>query len=459
MSVNSTIFAQATPQGKGCLCIIRLSGPDCFQILSKIVDEPTGLKIAAAKGWQVVYGNIVDQDNNLVDMVVFSIFRAPKSFTGEDVVEICCHNNKIIINKIFGLLIKNGAEYAKPGEFSLRAFFNKKIDLTQAEAIADLIAAQNQQAVERSLAQVGGSLSKFIEDLSSKYLHLIVLLEAYFEFMEEERLDISIEDRIAQGLEQIFVALEKIKASFKNKNIIKDGCRVAIIGPANAGKSTLFNNIIQKNKAIVSDIEGTTRDVVESFLDDDNFSFTLLDTAGIRKTSDVIEKIGIEKSLEEALLADVCLIVVDASKEKKDFELFEEFIKSHRDKIVFVMNKKDLGVLESWKTFAQSFADVAIISGSLDQDVSALKNLLTKKIERVLNVGSTPFLLNTRQELLLKQVYEKSLLLHQMLQDQVGFEVMVVYLKEIVEELMQLTGKNLEEKVLSEIFLSFCIGK
>ena len=331
---KDTIVAQCTPTGSGALALIRVSGPQAFSLVtqcSKLSNVPTNLltnqsanpfthlstpkTILTLPSHTIAHGFIIEpqktnRTKNIckIDEVLFFVMHAPRTFTGEHTVEISCHNNIFIIEKIIHILIQLGARLAQPGEFSRRAVENGKIDLLQAEAINELIHANSQQAIQQSLAQVTGTLSLFVHQLEKKTLKILALCEASFEFLEEE---INFSDQIRELVSDLLETIRIVQTSNEQQRQLREGVRIAIIGSVNAGKSSLFNTLVGKNKAIVTPIPGTTRDLIESGLYQDGVYLTLVDTAGLRNTEDIIEKEGIERAYREAHIADLVLLVSD----------------------------------------------------------------------------------------------------------------------------------------------------
>ena len=311
---NETIVAQCTPKGSGAICVIRLSGKDCFKIASNFCT----LKLEDLQTHTIHFG-LISKESKIIDQVMFFIMHGPKTFTGENVLEISCHNNPFIIEEIISLAIENGARLAENGEFAKRSFLNNKIDLMQAEAINDLIHAHTQQALKNSLSQLEGSLSNWIQKIERSLIKCLALCEGSFEFLDEE--GIEFKDQIKDEIEITSKKIDTLKNSFLSQQQIKEGLRIAIIGSVNAGKSSLFNALLKTNRAIVTPIEGTTRDSIEAGIYTKMNYFTLVDTAGIRKTDNLVEKEGIKRSLEEAEKADIILLVQDVSKELSTNEI------------------------------------------------------------------------------------------------------------------------------------------
>ncbi|MGB0167395.1 MAG: tRNA uridine-5-carboxymethylaminomethyl(34) synthesis GTPase MnmE, partial [Luteibaculum sp.] len=316
---NESIVAIATGGGSSALGVIRVSGTQALPIVSKIFHPvKPGLSLEKLKGYNLLFGKILDKQE-LIDEVLVSVFRAPKSFTGEDLVEISCHGSPFILQRVLQLCLKNGARLASPGEFTLRAYLNKKMDLSQAEAVADLISAKNEAAHKLAMRQMKGSISNEIGTLREELLQLSSLLELELDFSEE---DVEFADRsqLKNLAEELVARCGKLLQSFRLGNALKKGIPVAIVGAPNAGKSTLLNTLLKENRALVSDIAGTTRDTIEEELSMDGIGFRIIDTAGIRETTDQVETLGIERTFLKLGEAQFILWIVDVSSPMNEDE-------------------------------------------------------------------------------------------------------------------------------------------
>ncbi|MBU4269727.1 tRNA uridine-5-carboxymethylaminomethyl(34) synthesis GTPase MnmE, partial [Candidatus Dependentiae bacterium] len=322
---QETIVALSTPKGNGAIAIIRFSGVNSVSIVDKISRLSSNKYLAELPTHTIHHGFVTNK------------------ITGQDVIEISCHNNQFIIDEIIELAIKNGARMAGHGEFTQRAFLNNKLDLIRAEAINDLINASTQLALRKSISQVKGSLSDFIIKIEQKILRVLALVEGSFEFFEEEKQDLDIDNLIITEIDEILKELNLLKVNFNQQQQIKNGIKIALIGQVNTGKSTLFNAILGAERAIVTQIAGTTRDVIESSIYRNGNFWQLTDTAGLRETNDFIEKEGIVRSLDQAKLSDVILLVLDISRdiETHELDVYEQLVKEYKDKIIVVANKID----------------------------------------------------------------------------------------------------------------------
>lgn len=457
MKSNSTIIAQCTPVGSGAIALIRLSGKDCFDIVGKFSKFSGSKSVFDFDSHTVNFGYVVSGEN-VVDQVMFIVMRAPRTFTGENVVEITCHNNQFIVEDIINLAISFGARLAQPGEFAKRAFLNNKIDLVQAESINELIHASNQLALKQSLSQLEGSFSSWVSKIESKFVHCLALSEASFEFLDDE---MEFKDQILEILNQIQDSILEIKNSYSNKQNIREGVRIAILGSVNAGKSSLFNSLIKKDRAIVTNIAGTTRDVIEAGVYTSDSYLTLVDTAGIRSTDDIIEKEGISRSFKEAEKSDIVLLVLDSSRELlKDERIFyEDLFNKYNQKVVVVFNKIDSLSDDFESNIFGDFKklEVSTING---QGLNLLNNAIEKKIKDLLASNQTSFLLNKRHYSLLMSVLEK---LDSMIKitrsKNVEYEILSIHIKDALENLSELTGKTISEMGMDAVFKEFCVGK
>ena len=331
---EETIIAQCTPSGSGAIALLRISGKNAVSIAEKLSDLPHKKILSEQKSHTIHYGSIIDQNNKTIDHVLFLLMQAPQTFTGEDTVEITCHNNPFIIEAIIAQATQLGARIAQRGEFTKRAFLNKKINLSQAEAINDLIHAHTEQALKKSLSQLEGSFSQWLTKIEKQLLQAYALCEASFEFIEDE--NITFDDQIRHIIETTLKEIVELESQHLYQKNIKEGFRIALIGTVNAGKSSLFNALIKSNRAIVTEVAGTTRDVIEAGLYKNQTYITFVDTAGLRETEEKIEKEGIKRSFEEAEKADIILLLTDNSQDlhipqKKIYETIRQkiCIKNH----------------------------------------------------------------------------------------------------------------------------------
>ena len=461
---QSTICAVSTPPGIGGIAVIRLSGPNAVPIAEKLYESRSGNKKLIDQKANTLHFGTLKADNELIDEVVVSLFKAPHSFTGEDIVEISCHGSVYIQQRILQLLIQNGARLARPGEFTQRAFLNGKMDLSQAEAVADLIASGNAAAHKLALSQMRGGFSNEIKYLRTELLRFAALIELELDFSEE---DVEFADRssLIELSLRISTLLKKLTESFRLGNVIKNGIPVAIIGETNVGKSTLLNALLNEDKAIVSDIHGTTRDVIEDVANIDGTLFRFSDTAGIRETNDLIESMGIERSYNQLDKARIVLLVTDISR---SFEPIRERILKIREKIsdqrlIIIANKVDLAT-ESVQNQLRQLAllpneSMVFIAAKSRKNLDELV-LMMKKAVDFDSIGPDEIIVSnvrhyealSKALLAIKQVING-------LKTGISGDFLAQDIRECLQYLGEITGEISTDEILGHIFKHFCIGK
>ncbi|MDY0930681.1 tRNA uridine-5-carboxymethylaminomethyl(34) synthesis GTPase MnmE [Chryseobacterium sp. CFBP8996] len=459
---HDTICALATANGIGAIGIIRISGDDAIPVSAKIFD---GKNLEKAQSHTVHYGFIKDVDE-VIDEVMISVFKAPKTFTAEDSVEISFHGSPHIAKKILEVLIKNGARMAKAGEFTMRAFMNGRIDLSQAESIADLIASENEASRKVALNQLKGGITNEISFLRTDLLNFVSLIELELDFAEE---DVEFADRSAlnQLLDKIEAKLNSLIESFQYGNAIKNGTAVAIIGKPNAGKSTLLNALLKEERAIVSNIAGTTRDTIEEILHIKGHAFRLIDTAGLRETTDEIEAIGVKKAKEKVENANILVYLSDAATENFSEDI--EMIKSlQRDdlKLIICATKIDevsptqYELVENIfrKEISQDF-DFITISAVENQNMQDLKNELSSYVEQLKSEESNVVITNQRHFEALGKSLDAVNKVKEAITFQISTELLAYELRNALEHLGEISGEVTNDEVLGNIFSKFCIGK
>lgn len=452
---NETIIAQCTPKGPGAIALLRLSGSGAVDVASSISRLPNNGSLRDQPSHTISYGWVTDCDGSAIDQVLFLVMHAPRTFTGEHTVEITCHNNPFIIDQIIARAIASGARHAQEGEFSRRAVMNGKMDLTQAEGINELIGAQTQHALKRSLAQVTGSLSHQITMIEQQLIKALALCEASFEFIDEEmEFGPEINRIITHQREHI----ARLKEAFSNNRQIKEGVRVALVGSVNAGKSSLFNALLNRERSIVTNIAGTTRDSIEAGLYANGTYITLVDTAGLRQTDDIVEQAGIERSFNEAELADILIIVIDGARAITPAEeaVYKELIAKHAQKAFIVRTKSDLPtssvpLLETLPHHAVSTVD--------HQALADLNKAISKRIEQIFSTHDSPFLLNKRQFHLLSALDTDLAALQARLEGKVEYELLSYHLNDALARVAEITGKTISEASMDAVFREFCVGK
>jgi len=478
MNTTDTICAIATPPGSGAIAVIRMSGPETFSIIEKVFEpKKKGLKISDAKGYTIHFGSIIKPitppnpnptatatatATDILDEVLLYIFRQPNSYTGEDAVEISCHGSIYIQQKIIELLINLGCRLAKPGEFTMRAFMNGKFDLSQAEAVADLIAAGSQSAHDLALDQMRGGFSAKIKDLRQRLLDFTSLLELELDFSEEE-VEFANRDQFLGLLAEMQDKISKLTESFSVGNVIKKGIPVAIIGKPNVGKSTLLNAILNEERAIVSEIPGTTRDVIEDTIVIDGISFRFIDTAGIRQARDQIESIGIERTFEKVKEANIILYVCDISQctiddTKEIIEDFNQLMEDKSKKWILIGNKIDQ--LVNAPSGFKAFLDLETIFVSAKRNENI--NLIIESLRRVVDESAfqdSTLVSNTRHYEALKRSLESLADVEDGFSNNIPTDLIAIDIKQALHYLGEITGEITSDEVLGNIFGRFCIGK
>lgn len=447
-----TIAAISTAFGKGALSIVRMSGSEAIEIANKVF---RGKNLKKVKSHTVHYGHIINENKEIIDEVLVTVFKAPKTFTREDVVEISCHGGIFVTNKILELLLSNGARLAEPGEFTKRAFMNGRIDLTQAEAVSDLIEARTQSSLKMANMGLRGDIRKLIESFRSDILTCIARIEVNIDYPEYED-----EEEITTGLlipiiTKLLKSIDEIIEKSETSQIIKEGIDTAIIGKPNVGKSSLLNSLLRQNKAIVTNIAGTTRDVVEGVVNVGGVILNLIDTAGIRETKDVVERIGVEKTKEVLKDAQLVILVFDYSSELEPQDL--ELLESTKDKTrIIVINKSDLNK----KIDLSVFDDYILISTFNHEDIEKVENKIKEitNISDITEIDST-YIGNARHIAKLKEA--KRHLESGLSSAEVGevIDMINIDLTLAWQALGEIIGENNPEALLDELFSKFCLGK
>ena len=436
-----------------------MSGQLCFEVLDKMFIPKNKQSIEEIKGYTIKYGNIVD-NGEVIDEVLVSYFKAPKSYTMENMCEINSHGGNIIVKKILELCLKNGAELAEPGEFTKRAFLNGRIDLVQAESVIDIINAKSEKEVKTGIKQLEGLLSKEIAEIKQEIMDVMINIEVSIDYPEYDVEDVA-NDEITDMLDSVKKKLERLERSFDNGKVIKEGIKTAIIGKPNAGKSSLLNAILKEDRAIVTEYEGTTRDTIEEFVNINGIPLKLIDTAGIRETKDEVEKIGIAKSRETANAADLIIAIFDASKEidEEDLEVID-FIKNK--KAIIILNKMDLKA-----KIDENNENLKKLSGNIIK-MSALKNIgIDKLYEKItemfnlneINLDNENVITNVRQKNLITKAIENVKKAKETIEQKMPIDIVAIFIKDILEDLGKITGEVVTEDIIEEIFANFCLGK
>lgn len=446
MAQNQTICALATPPGVGAIGVIRVSGPETFPIVQKLF---RGKNLAEQPGHTIYFGTIRDEQDEIVDEVLVSVFRAPHSYTKEDSVEISCHASGFIIQKILRLLLKNGCRMAQNGEFTQRAFLNGQLDLAQAEAVADLIASDSEASHRAAIHQIRGGFSKDIARLREQLIHFASMIELELDFGEED-VEFADRDELRRLITDIRLALRPLIDSFELGNVLKEGIPVAIVGPPNAGKSTLLNALLNEEKAIVTDIAGTTRDVIEDVLILDGIKFRILDTAGIRETSDKVEAIGVERSLAAMEKADIILKLGSADVADPAFDVLFAERMGDSPRVISIRTKSDLSGHDT------PTADLTL-SAATGEGIDALREALVARA-RGQRTGDTVVTNLRHYEHLTATdaALERAL---RGLDTGITQDWLAMDIRQSLHHLGEITGQITTDDLLEVIFSKFCIGK
>lgn len=462
MNTQDTICAIATAQG-GAIGIVRVSGAEALSITDKIFHptERNPLPLTERKAYTVNFGQIKNEKGEIVDEVLVSLFRAPHSYTGENSVEISCHGSAYILQQVMQLLINNGCRTAGPGEFTQRAFLNGKMDLSQAEAVADLIASTSEATHRLAMNQMRGGFSKELAVLRNKLLHLTSLMELELDFSDHEELEFADRSELQALAAQIHQVIERLVQSFSIGNAIKNGIPVAIIGETNVGKSTLLNALLNEDKAIVSDIHGTTRDVIEDTMIINGVTFRFIDTAGIRQTDDTIENLGIKRSFKALEQAEIVILMYDLQRHE-DFKTFfqevEPYLKNKQ--VIFAQNKCDLvDNIPSNSEFDKNNYHTIAISARQKINIDKLQKLLTE-VTHIPSISTNDVIVtNLRHYEALTHALDAITRVEQGLISSLPSDLISQDLRECIFHLNDIIGEVTTDEVLGNIFEHFCIGK
>lgn len=451
------ICALATPAG-GAIGIVRLSGKNAIEITDKVFVSVSGKQLSAAKPNTLHYGEIKDKDGHTIDDVLVSVFRAPHSYTGEDSTEISCHGSRYILQQVLQRLIEVGCRQAEPGEYTRRAYMNGKMDLSQAEAVADLIASTNKATHQMALSQLKGHFSSELTLLREKLLKMTSLLELELDFSDHEELEFADRSDLRALAAEIEKKITTLAHSFETGNALKQGVPVAIVGKTNVGKSTLLNRLLHEEKAIVSNIHGTTRDVIEDTTLIDGITFRFIDTAGIRKTDDVVENIGIERTYQKMEEAKIVIWLLDALPTEAEIEDMKE--KNQGKKLLMVFNKIDEISFDKAMFSSDEHVSILNISARTGENVLDLEQALVKAADIPEITENDVIVTSARHyEALLRADESLSRVLESMDMGMSG-DIIAEDLKMVLEELGEITGGQISsQETLNNIFKHFCIGK
>ena len=454
----STIAAISTAPGNAGIGIIRISGEKCFEILDKIfVPKHKG----EIKGYTMKYGHIISASSKeIIDEVLVSYFVAPNSYTRENMCEINSHGGMVVENKILEECLKNGAMLAEPGEFTKRAFLNGRIDLSQAEAIIDIINSKTEKEMQVAQRQLKGRLSNKIEDIRKDILNIMADIEASIDYPEYD-IEETTNEKIKKFLNELEEKLNSLEKTFENGKILKEGIKTAIIGKPNVGKSSLLNLILGEERAIVSNVEGTTRDTIEEYVNINGIPLKIIDTAGIRNTIDEVEQIGVKRSMDILLDAELIIAVFDDSRAlDKEDEKILDLIKDK--KAIILINKTDLkkGYVQSDERITCLHKTVIPFSVLKEEGINELYNAILELFNmNDIDLENTDIVTSSRQKNYILRAHDALNKAKESVENNMTIDITAIVLKEILEELSSITGENVSEDIINEIFKKFCLGK
>jgi len=449
------IIAPATASGVSAIAVIRLSGSNSIKTTEFFFQSKSNKKLSLQKSHTIHFGTLIDEEAEIIDEVLVSIFKNPHSYTGEDTVEISCHGSPVVVQRIIHLFLKNGVRFAEPGEFTRRAFLNGKLDLIQAEAVADLIHSESEAARKASINQMRGGFSNKIKEMRQQLIDFAALIELELDFSEED-VEFANRQKLNQLLDSLTQEINQLSLSFQVGNAVKNGIPTVIAGKPNAGKSTLLNALLEEEKAIVSEIPGTTRDFIEDVINISGVQFRIIDTAGLRQTEDQVEKIGIERTLHKMNEASLILFMVDLTAEFNPDEI-ENQLNEYQKEYIIVGNKMDqaeskiveeIRSRKKWQLIQAKHPQVGIKE-------------LKEKMLKLCNPHTTDhsIFVNARHLDLLGKISNSLILVKQSLASQISGEMLALDIRLALNYLGQLTGQVSNEEILGSIFSRFCIGK
>ena len=435
-----------------------MSGQLCFEVLDKMFIPKNKQSIEEIKGYTIKYGNIVD-NGEVIDEVLVSYFKAPKSYTMENMCEINSHGGNIIVKKILELCLKNGAELAEPGEFTKRAFLNGRIDLVQAESVIDIINAKSEKEVKTGIKQLEGLLSKEIAEIKQEIMDVMINIEVSIDYPEYDVEDVA-NAEITDMLDSVKKKLERLERSFDNGKVIKEGIKTAIIGKPNAGKSSLLNAILKEDRAIVTEYEGTTRDTIEEFVNINGIPLKLIDTAGIRKTDDYVENIGVNKAKKYASEADLIIFVIDASRplDNNDYEIMDLIMNK---KVLVLLNKSDIQAVVTKEDILKHLScNVISVSAKEETGIDDLETEIKNMFfNGEIETNEEIYITNLRHKNLLREALESLKLVKGGIEAGVSEDFLTIDMMNAYEKLGLIIGEEVEDDLADRIFEKFCMGK
>lgn len=451
--MNDTIVAISTALGVGAISIVRLSGTEAIEIGNNCFK---GKDLTKVKSHTINYGHIVDQDE-IIDEVLVSIMKAPRTYTAEDVVEINCHGGIISTKRILETMLTHGARLAEPGEFTKRAFLNGRIDLVKSEAVMDIIDSKSEEANKLALSQLTGSTSNMIKKFREKLKQLLASIEVNIDYPEYYDIEVVTKEQISKAISEMKKELEKVIKESKNSTLIKEGIKTVIVGRPNVGKSSILNKLLEQEKAIVTDIAGTTRDIVEGEIYLDGILLNIIDTAGIRSTDDIVEKIGVEKSLSMIDDADLVIVVLNNNEKltKEDEEILDKTKAKQR---IIVINKNDLE--KKLDISKSNLKNIVETNANTIEGIKALKEKIIElfQLETIKSKDYT-YLTNARQISLAKQAYQSLIEAESGINNDLPIDMVEIDLKNTFDYLGEIIGETYSEEILDHLFANFCVGK
>lgn len=462
MTQTDTIVAMATPAGSGAIAVLRLSGQDAIAIASSIFFSVSGKQLSNQKSHTVHLGQIKDSER-VIDEALVTIFKNPNSYTGEDVVEISCHGSNYIQQEIIQLCLRKGCRMAQAGEFTLRAFLNGKMDLSQAEAVADLIASDSAASHQLAIQQMRGGFSSEIKKLREELLNFASLIELELDFAEED-VEFANREEFQKLISKITHVLKRLIDSFATGNVLKNGIPVAIVGEPNVGKSTLLNALLNEERAIVSDIAGTTRDTIEDEIIIGGIGFRFIDTAGIRETVDVIEGLGIQKTFQKIEQAQVVIYLFDAEKFKIQGSKFQIEIETIKNKyplknLVIVANKVDKLSEDEIKNLQSAISNLQLLSAKTNQGVDELQNKLLEFVNTGALRNNETIVTNSRHYDAMLKALEEIIKVQEGIDNGLSGDLLAIDIRQALYYFGEITGEISNDELLGNIFANFCIGK
>ena len=451
--MNDTITAISTALGVGAISIVRLSGNDAIEIVNNCFKGKDLTKVASHT---INYGHIID-NNETIDEVLVSVMKAPKTYTTEDVVEINCHGGIISTKRILETMLTHGARLAEPGEFTKRAFLNGRIDLVESEAVMDIIDSKSEEANKLALSQLSGTTSKMIKKFRETLKQLLASIEVNIDYPEYHDIEVVTKDQVKASIKDMKIELDKVIKESKNSTLIKEGIKTVIVGRPNVGKSSILNKLLEQDKAIVTDIAGTTRDIVEGEIYLDGVLLNIIDTAGIRSTDDIVEKIGVEKSL--SMIDDADLVIVVLNNNEKLTKEDEEILEKTKDKQrIVVINKNDLD--KKLDISSKKLENVVETNANTVEGIKRLKEKIIELFQlETIKTKDYTYLTNARQISLAKKAYQSLKEAEEGILNDLPIDMVEIDLKETFDLLGEIIGETYSEEILDHLFANFCVGK